>query len=123
MTPATRLLTPILSALVLTACQAPSATTRSTASTAATMSCRAEVDRVYAAQNRVDLSTRDQRDSPFAASYLPGVTTQGLGARYGRDNMMGDCLDNVGNGHSSTLSGAPATTGSDPGPTFSPVAR
>lgn len=105
-------------ASALAACQQPS---RPPVSAAASSACRAEVDRVYAAQNRVDLSTRDQRDTPFAANYLPGVTSQGLGARYGRDNLLGSCLDNAG-----AATAAPARTGvsdANPGPTFSPVAR
>ncbi len=90
---------------------------------AATTACRAEVDRVYAAQNRADLSTRDERDTPFAANYLPGVTTQGLGARYGRDNMMGSCLDNAATARPAAARPTTATTGANPGPTFSPISR
>ena len=111
----------VAAALTLGACQRPASRTQpSPATTAALNACRAETDRVYAAQNRVDLSTRDERDTPFAANYLPGVTTRGLGARYGRDNMLGSCLDNVGAPRPAASS---ATTGSTPGPTFSPVAR
>jgi hypothetical protein len=68
---------------------------RSRPSAATSSACRAEVDRVYSAQNRVDLSTRDQRDTPFAAGYLAGNTTQGLGAAYGRDNLYSSCLNNA----------------------------
>ena len=103
--------------LAMAGCQAPP---RSRSATAATVACRAEVDRVYAAQNRVELSLRDQRDTPFAGSYNPGITSQGLGARYGRDNQLASCINN------STAPGAaaPATAGAPgTGPTFSPAAR
>ena len=112
------LLTLLALASSLAACQQPS---RPQPSAAATTACRAEVDRVYAAQNRADLSARDQRDTPFAANYLPGVTTQGLGARYGRDNLLGSCLDNAG-----AANAAPSragTTDANPGTTFNPTAR
>ena len=75
----------------LGACQS----SRPRASAATTAACRAEVDRVYAAQNRVDLSRRDQRDTPFAANYVSGNTTSGLGAQFGRDNMETSCLNNA----------------------------
>ena len=108
---------PILLAATLGACQQPAR--RPQASAGATTACRAEVDRVYAAQNRGDLSSRDERDSPLSANYLSGITTQGLGARYGRDNMMGSCLDNASNGGKSPDVGS----GGNPGPTFNPVSR
>ena len=89
------------SAVLLTGCQQPA---RPRASLAATAACRAEVDRVYAAQNRVDLSTRDQRDTPFAGSYNSGITSAGLSSRYGRDTMESSCLANA------TASAAPQPT-------------
>ncbi len=101
----------------LAGCQAPP---RSRASAAATQACRAEVDRVYAAQNRVDLSTRDQRDTPFAGGYSSGITSQGLGAQFGRDNQLSSCINN------STAPGTAAPAAAvapGTGPTFSPTTR
>lgn len=93
---------------------------RSRSATAATVACRAEVDRVYAAQNRVELSLRDQRDTPFAGGYNSGITSQGLGARYGRDNQLASCLNNS----TAPGSAAPASAAAPgTGPTFSPAAR
>ncbi len=91
-------------------------TPRSRADAAANAACRVEVDRVYAAQNRADLSRRDERDTPFAASYLSGITTRQLGARFSRDNQVASCVNNAG------PSGNAATDASI-GPTFSPAAR
>ncbi len=99
-------------ALVLLAAgcsQAP----RSRADGATTAACRAEVDRVFAAQNRGELSQRDQRDTPFAGSYLSGITSRDLGARYGRENQVSSCVSNSRGG------GQVIDTGT--GPTFSPA--
>lgn len=110
-----------LSVLVLaTVVGCHAAPPRSGSATAATVACRAEVDRVYAAQNRVELSLRDQRDTPFAGGYNSGITSQGLGARYGRDNQLAACINN------STAPGGAGPAGAvapGTGPTFSPSAR
>ena len=102
-----------LAAILLAGCQQSRTTRQDEAVTAA---CRTEVDRVYAAQNRGDLSRRDQSDTPFSSSYVSGITTQGLGARYSRDNMVSSCLNNATGG------AAPAGV-IDPGtgPAFSPA--
>ncbi len=109
---AAAVLLPVLAA----GCQSP--TPRSRADAAAAAACRAEADRVYAAQNRADLSRRDQRDTPFANSYDSGITSRGLGTRFGFDNQVSSCVSN------STSPGAGAAA-IDPGtgPTFSPTVR
>ena len=114
-----------LSILVLASVAGCQATPRSRATTAATVACRAEVDRVYAAQNRVDLSLRDQRDTPFAGGYNSGITSQGLGARYGRDNQLASCINNsTAQGVATSGTVAPASAAAPgTGPTFSPAAR
>ena len=86
---------------------------------AAKAACRAEVDRVYAAQNRADLSQRDQRDTPFASSYNSGITSRGLGIRFGRDSQVASCMNNSGATDNATGAGVNA----DIGPTFSPAVR
>jgi len=101
--------------LVAAGCQSAP---RSRADAATTAACRAQADRVYAAQNRVELSQRDQRDTPFASNYVSGITSRGLGARFGLDNQISSCISNStapGKGGSSTNIGT--------GPTFSPAAR
>lgn len=112
--------TALVALLALSACTPPPAPTafrtggRSDA--AAVAACRARADEVYEKQNRVELSLRDQRDIPFASQGLSGITSQGLGARFGRDQMVADCLNNVGGGPA----GAGPTQGT-PGPTMSPA--
>lgn len=91
---------------------------RSRADAAANAACRAEVDRVYAAQNRVELSQRDQRDTPFAGSYNSGITTRGLGAQFSRGNQISSCISN-----SSGPGAAAPATDAGTGPTFSPVVQ
>lgn len=95
-----------------------SASPRSSSDRAVTAACRADADRVYAAQNRRDLSYRDERDTPFAARYDSGIVSAGLGQLYGRDNDVSSCV---------RANSKPGTvvTPADPGfgPTFSPIAR
>ncbi len=94
-------------------------------SLAATTSCRAEVDRVYAAQNRGDLTARDTRDTPFSTTFVRGDTPRGLASEYGRDNAYSSCLANAA---SPPAAGAAAPVGSagpgaTTGPAFSPANR
>ena len=105
----------LASTLVIAGCQSAP---RSRADAATAAACRAEVDRVYAAQNRAELSRRDQRDTPFAGSYNSGITSRGLGSLFGRDNQVSSCVD----GSSGPNAGA-ATVDTGTGPTFSPTAR
>jgi hypothetical protein len=77
---------------VLGACQTAPRTRASAATVAA---CRSEVDRVYAAQNRGDLSRRDQIDAPFGGNTNVGSISDALSAQYGRDRMESSCLKNA----------------------------
>jgi hypothetical protein len=106
----------LLAPLLLVACGNPSP--RSSSDRAVTAACRADADRVYAAQNRRDLSYRDERDTPFAARYDSGIVSAGLGSLFGRDNDMSSCV------RANSKPGA-VVTPPDPGfgPTFSPVNR
>ena len=105
----------LLFAVSLAACQPPRQGGLTRPSAAAVAECRQQADRVYNAQNRVELSTRDQRDSPFAAGYNPGITTRGLGALYSRDNDVQSCLNNSVTGRATPSAVTPGT-----GPTFQP---
>ncbi|HYZ61544.1 MAG TPA: hypothetical protein VE650_03755 [Acetobacteraceae bacterium] len=114
-------MSPLLHALPLTllalagaACQQRTPPTR--ADVATTAACRNAVDRVYAAQNRADLSRRDERDFAFAGSYNSGIVTRGMGARYQRDQMVSDCVTSTGDQGAQVLDTGEA-------PTFSPMPR
>ena len=91
---------------------------RSRASAASAAACRAEVDRVYAAQNRADLSQRDQRDTPLSSNYASGITSRGLGTLFGFDNQVSSCVSS-----SSGPDTGAATADPGRGPTFEPTAR
>jgi hypothetical protein len=54
--------------------------------------CRSEVDRVYNAQNRYQLSERSTLDAPLSSYGLPSDTARGLSDRYARDQQIGDCV-------------------------------
>ena len=103
----------LLLPLLVGACAVPPR--RSSADRAVAAACRQEVDRVYAAQNRRELSYRDQRDTPFAASYNSGITTTGLSSAFGRDNDVQGCISQNRTGASS---GDPGTS-----PTMDPTVR
>jgi hypothetical protein len=106
-------LTLLLAAAAAGCQQAPA---RSRAEVAARAACREAVDRVYNAQNRADLSRRDERDYAFAASYNSGIVSRGMSSRYGRDQMVSSCVQTTGES-----SGQVPDTGV--GPTFSPAQR
>ena len=97
-------------------CQSP--TPRSRADAASAAACRAEVDRVYAAQTRSDLSQRAQRDTPLSSNYVSGITSRGLGTLFGFDNQVSSCVSN-------SSGPSPGAAAVDPGrgPTFEPTAR
>ena len=105
----------ILLPMMAAGCQS---TPRSRASAASNAACRAEVDRVYAAQNRADLSQRDQRDTPLSSSYVSGITSRGLGTLFGFDNQVSSCVSN-----SSGPGTGAATVDPGNGPTFEPTTR
>ena len=106
----------VLVPLLLAGCG--SASPRSSSDRAVAAACRADADRVYAAQNRQELSYRDERDTPFAARYDSGIVSAGLGQLYGRDNQMSACVR-----ANSKPGDNPAPSDPGFGPTFSPTAR
>jgi hypothetical protein len=96
-------LLPILLALAHCASPPPAAPaaaagggqTRADAATLA--ACRTHADEVYDRQRRDTIYTIGTRDSPFSANdSTTGVTDRGLAQRYGRENMIRDCVRNTG---------------------------
>ncbi len=98
-------------ALAAVGCARPAPPTTADASVRA--ECRQTVEREYAAQNRADLTRRDERDFAFAGSYNSGISSRGLGAEFSRDQMVTDCLRSRGD-----AAGQPAP---GVGPAFSPT--
>ncbi len=105
------LVTTVVLAAGLAGCYRPPAPTR--VDTETKLECRQQVERQYNAQNRVDLTRRDERDQPFAGTYNGGISSRGLGAQYRREEMESDCLRRSGD------AAGPATPGV--GPAFSPA--
>jgi hypothetical protein len=105
----------LLAASLAAGCQSQPAP-RPTANQETRASCRGSVDRVFDAQNRADLSRRDDRDAAFAAGYVSGIVTRGMSSRFHRDQMVTDCVQNAGE---------PGAQARDTGttPTFSPAQR
>ena len=105
------IVTAALVALSLAGCYRPPPPTRADADTKA--ECRQQAERQYNAQNRVDLTRRDERDFAFAGNYNAGISSRGLGAEYHREQMVTDCLRSAGDGASTATPGV--------GPAFSPA--
>ena len=91
----------------ITGCQGPPPAPVS-ADGAVRAECRTQVDRQYNAQNRVDLTRRDERDYAFAGSYNSGISSRGLSAEYQRGTMVQDCLRANGDRGSPTPGVGPA---------------
>jgi hypothetical protein len=58
----------------------------------AVATCRADADRVFAAQNRYLISERDQSSAPFAGNQLPTNPSTGLSDQYQQQQMVDKCL-------------------------------
>lgn len=89
-------------------------------SRAVVAACRQQVDRAYTAQNRAELSQRDQRDTPLSDNYVSGITSRGLSSAFGRDNDLASCIRNS---EVATPAAAAAVTPAATGPTFSPAGK
>ena len=88
----------LAAAIFLSGCMAPprapdGTIEQTTADQKALVACRARANEVYDRQNRGAIFTgTSNRDTPRSGDYLSGITTRGLSARYGYDNMIDDCL-------------------------------
>jgi hypothetical protein len=60
--------------------------------------CNAEADRIFAAQNRYQLSERNSTDTPYAGNTLPSNPTAGLSDQYAQDKLVDSCLHRGGAG-------------------------
>jgi hypothetical protein len=82
---------------------------RPSANVATVNACRSLVDSAYDRQNRADQYRESQRDTPFASSGTPSVTTAGLGERYGRDTDVANCVRGSAANVTGVGTGAPET--------------
>ena len=87
----------LLPALAIAACAVPPPPTGQARADAATLNaCREHADAVYNRQHRDTIYSISSRDSPYSANYTPGVVDRGLSQRFGRENMVRDCVRNTG---------------------------
>jgi hypothetical protein len=88
----------LLAALALAQCgpPPPPLTGQAKADAATLAACREHADAVYDRTHRDTIYTISSRDSPYSANYTPGLVDRGLPQRYGRDNMVRDCVRNTG---------------------------
>lgn len=71
--------------------------------------CRQRADEIFAQQNRGTIfASSDDRLTPFSGSYNPGITTRGLGERFGRDTAIAECVRNAREGAAQNSSTGPA---------------
>ena len=85
----------ILAAGILLGLLAGCGQPRSSAELEQQQACGQQADRQFDKQNRYLMSERDQTDTPFSSSGLPGDTTQGLNDQYSRDRMVDDCMHSL----------------------------
>ncbi len=85
----------------------------------AVAACRTEADRSYLQQNRVLLSERSQRDTPFSSSGTVGITSEGLPQLYGRSSDFEACLRS----HHAASAGAQPAAGGATSPRMDPSAQ
>jgi|KBSSwiStaDraftv2_1062776.scaffolds.fasta_scaffold1760105_2 hypothetical protein len=99
------LLLPFL--LALPQCSPPPPPVGQARADAATLAaCRERADAVYDRNHRDTIYTINSQNSPFSGGYLPAPVNQGLSDRFGRDNMVRDCVRNTG----TETDRSPATT-------------
>jgi hypothetical protein len=75
--------------------------------------CRARADEVYTMQNptavyRADMLAAGQRDTPYAGLGLAGMPSDGLSARYNREQLIDDCLAGMASSPTSDIGNGPA---------------
>lgn len=87
-----------LAVLLLAGCAQSNSGRRAGVTAAQAAECRNRSEAVYRAQNRGEVYKSDvfatsTRDAPFATNGLPGITSNGLGAQYGREKALNDCYN------------------------------
>lgn len=87
-----------LALLLLAGCAQPNSGRRAGLTAAQAAECRSRSEAEYRQQNRgevykSDIYATSTRDAPFATSGLPGITSKGLGAQFGREKALNDCYN------------------------------
>jgi len=88
---------------------APSDAGQTRADAATWAACRSHADEVYNRQRRDTIYTINSRNSPFSGNdSTTGIADRGLSERYGRENMIRDCVRNTGAEADRTAAARPA---------------
>ncbi len=105
-----RLTVLLLPMLALVQCSPPPPPVGQARADAATLAaCREHADAVYDRNHRDTIYANSNRDAPFSGSYAPRTVDAGLSQRYGRENMVRDCVRNTGTETDRSGTTAPAT--------------
>jgi hypothetical protein len=88
---------------------APGDVGQARADAATLTACRSHADEVYNRQRRDTIYTINNRNSPFSGNdSTTGIADRGLSERYGRENMIRDCVRNTGAETDRTATAKPA---------------
>lgn len=92
-----------LALLLLAGCAQPNSGRRAGLTAAQAAECRSRSEAIYRQQNRGEIYKSDiyatsTRDAPFATNGLPGITSNGLGAQFGREQALNDCYNSQSTG-------------------------
>jgi hypothetical protein len=96
----------MIAGLVVCGCTAgpPSGQAQADAETQA--ACQKRAEQAYEQQNRGEIySPPSPVNTPYSASYAPGVSGRGLSDLFAHDRMISDCVRNTGTGAERSQSG------------------
>ena len=114
----------VSAALVFSDCTAPPPPTpQARADQQARAACRQRADQVYAQQDRAAPYQADNRFSPFSSTYVPGVTSRGLGERYAMDTLIANCVRSTGRQPAEQNAGPSMEPVGSAGPNMEPLGR
>ncbi|MBS0560833.1 MAG: hypothetical protein JSR21_12330 [Proteobacteria bacterium] len=82
--------------LLLAACAEAPQTPQQRASQELLNACRQRADQIFMSQNRGAQYETSNSLTPYSAGPSTGLPTQGLSVRYARDQMVDDCVRNLG---------------------------
>jgi hypothetical protein len=89
----------LLSAIALSACDAPPQSGQSQADAATRKACQQRAEQAYEQQNRAEIySPPATVNTPYSANYTPSQTDRGLSDLFAHDRMVSDCVRNTGTG-------------------------
>jgi len=92
--------------LLLAACAEAPQTAQQRASQELVNACRQRADQIFVSQNRGVQYETNNSLTPYSAGPSTGVPGQGLPSRYARDQLVDDCVRNLGTQTERTATGS-----------------